>query len=139
MPGHGSNQKNFTRLCLASGDIEVDEVAERALDHRLDVDQMISTVITCYVVNAPIRFDHHPFKRPFGNFTPSSHPSHRRVRYHRERRVRCHRFCRSAKPLVRVSNSLHKIVGRHVTHLRLLLLRSTTDSAFVLCKHAGRA
>ena len=116
VPGHRGDQQDLARLFLASGDVEVNQVAERLLDHVADIDEVVLAVLAGERADSPVGLDHHAFVGAFRYLAPGGHPLDHRVGDQGHRRVGCSRSGRCAKPLAGITHRFHQIVRRHVAH-----------------------
>ena len=124
---HRCHQQDFARLGFAARYVEMDQVAKGLFDHGFNVDQMVLAIFAGEGADTPIGFGNHALKRAFRDLPPGGHPLQSRVWHHAKKRVRCKGQGGGTQPLVRITESFHKVICRHVAHVGLLVAGVSRD------------
>ncbi len=127
---HRRHQQHPARFGLAALCLEMDQVAERALDHLLDADGVIAAIFADQRVDPPVGLGNHSGKAALRHLTPGGQPLKPGVWHRGDGGVIAEGGRGCTKPLVGVAQRLHQVIGRHVAHKspRCCLHRLQSDS-----------
>ena len=120
---HRRDQQDLAGQGVATGDAEMDQVAEGPAQDRLDIDDVVLPVLSGDGGDLPVGLDHHACEAAFGDTAPGPQHPERGMRDQREGGIGPDRAGGRAHPFVRVPNRLHRVIGhdaaktfdRHVT------------------------